>query len=145
MAGGSRKGLLQGFAEGKGQAGCWKTLSRSFLPEVPWGPAASPCGEGSMSPGLPLANSSPVLQPVLGVLQPRLQVPDAHLLLLQGRQVLLRGGRLNTMVVAAQHVLHGTPARGHVSVERGEDALIVLVPWPPDGSGLGLPQWPVWV
>ena len=58
---------------------------------------------------------SPVLEPVLRVLQPGLQVPDAHLLLLQRGQVLLRGGRLDAMVVAAQHVLQGAPARGRLS------------------------------
>lgn len=57
-----------------------------------------------------LAARLPVLEPVLRVLQPGLQMPDAHLLLLQGGQVLLRGGRLDAMVVTAQRVLHGAPA-----------------------------------
>lgn len=80
--------------------------SHSFLPEMPRA----------------LASCSPVLEPVLRVLQPGLQVPDAHLLLLQGRQVLLRGGGLDAMVVTAQRVLHGAPARGRSSVGSEEGA-----------------------
>lgn len=80
--------------------------SHSFLPEMPRA----------------LASCSPVLEPVLRVLQPGLQVPDAHLLLLQGRQVLLRGGGLDAMVVTAQRVLHGAPARGRSSAGSEEGA-----------------------
>ena len=80
--------------------------SHSFLPEMPRA----------------LASRSPVLEPVLRVLQAGLQVPDAHLLLLQGRQVLLRGGGLDAMVVTAQRVLHGAPARGRSSAGSEEGA-----------------------
>lgn len=61
---------------------------------------------------------SPVLEPVLCVLQPGLQVPDAYLLLLQWSQVLLWGWGLDAVVVTAQRVLHGTPVRGCPFPER---------------------------
>lgn len=54
--------------------------------------------------GIPWASlgcHSPILEPVLSVLEPGLQVPDANLLLLQWSQVLLWGGRLDAVVVAA--------------------------------------------
>lgn len=44
------------------------------------------------------------------------------------------------MVVAAERVFHGAPARGHVSAGSGKTCLTVLVPPPPDGSRLGLPS-----
>lgn len=56
MAGGSRKGLLRGFAR---RERCREGLS--LLAKVPWGPGSSECGEGSVSAGLPLASGSPVL------------------------------------------------------------------------------------
>lgn len=77
-------------------------------------PVACPQG----CPGLSLAACSPVLEPVLRVLQPGLQVPDAHLLLLQWGQVLLRRGRLDAMVVTAQCVSHGAPVRECLSARR---------------------------
>lgn len=84
-----------------------------------------------MSLGLPRAvpgPHSPVLEPVLCVLQPGLQVPDAHLLLLQWGQVLLRGRRLDAMVVAAQCVLHRAPARGCLSAGRDREDSKAQVP-----------------
>lgn len=56
------------------------------------------------------ARGSPVLQPLLRVLQASFEVPDANLLLLEGRQVLLRRGWLYAVVVAAQVVLGRAPA-----------------------------------
>lgn len=58
---------------------------------------------------------SPVLQPLLCVLQASLQVPDADLLLLQGSQVLLRRRWLYPMVVTAQVVLGRAPAGTQMS------------------------------
>lgn len=95
--------------------------SHSFLPEMPRA----------------LASHSPVLEPVLRVLQPGLQVPDAHLLLLQGRQVLLRGWGLDSMVVTAQRVLHGAPARGRSSAGSEEGA------WPCAVPGAREPRLPI--
>lgn len=54
-------------------------------------------GVPKASPGFHL----PVLKPVLCVLEPGPQVPDANFLLLQRSQVLLWGGGLDAMVVAA--------------------------------------------
>lgn len=62
-----------------------------------------------------LPMSSPVLQPLLCILQASLQVPDADLLLLQGRQVLLRRRGLYPMVVTAQVVLGRAPAGTQMS------------------------------
>lgn len=76
---------------------------------------------GGVPPGLLVATRSPVLEPVLRVLQPGFQVPDAHLFLLQGGQVLLRGRGLDAMVVTAQRVFHGAPARGCPSSGREEE------------------------
>lgn len=108
--------------EEKDRWGLWKwkgAPSHSFLPEMLRGPCSSECGAGGASPGPPRATRSPVLEPVLRVLEPGLQVPDAHLLLLQWGQVLLRGRWLDAMVVAAQCVLHGAPVRGCLSARRG--------------------------
>lgn len=57
----------------------------------------------------------PVLQPLLRVLQAGLQVPDAHLLLLQGGQVLLRCWWFDAMVVTAQVVFGRAPAGTRLS------------------------------
>lgn len=94
-----------------------------------------------------LAIRSPVLEPVLCVLQPGLQVTDAHLLLLQWGQVLLRSWGLDAMVVTAQCVLHGAPVGdvGHQGGREGgrgwastalrfqgtrDTSLTIPVPWP---------------
>ena len=90
--------MLQGAAEGRAGTG------ELLLTEEP------PATPSSQRYCRALATCLPVLEPVLRVLQPGLQVPDAHLLLLQGGQVLLRGGGLDAMVVTAQRVLHGAPA-----------------------------------
>lgn len=58
---------------------------------------------------------SPVLQPLLCVLQASLQVPDADLLLLQGGQVLLWRRWLYPMVVTAEVVLGRAPAGTQMS------------------------------
>lgn len=115
---GAPTGPQRGHCSGPGPRSHLK-LSRSSRGEVQegWGLVQRGAPSHSFLPGIAqppptTAPHSPVLEPVLRVLQPGLQVPDAHLLLLQGGQVLLRGGGLDAMVVAAQRVLHGAPARG---------------------------------
>lgn len=66
----------------------------------------------------PLFPCSPVLQPLLRVLQASFQVPDADLLLLQGRQVLFRRRRLYPMVVTAEVVLGRAPVGTQMSPTR---------------------------
>lgn len=79
------------------------------------------------------ARGSPVLQPLLRVLQASFEVPDANLLLLEGRQVLLRRGRLYAVVVTAQVVLGRAPAGTRpsptASVGLGGEADVSFVGW----------------
>lgn len=53
---------------------------------------------------------SPVLQPIDGIFEAGAQVSDAHLLLLQWCQILLRRRGADAMVVCAGRILHVTPA-----------------------------------
>lgn len=89
----------------------------------------------------------PVLEPVLCVLEPGLQVPDANFLLLQWSQVLLWGGGFDAMVVTAECILHGAPARvcpsevgdeeGRASTQLGQGAPNYLQAQPVPSALLG--------
>lgn len=117
---------MQGLAGALEMGSSWALLGKEppAAPSSQRYPGPSLLRVCSVSPGLPraapgpLVACSPVLEPILRVLQPGPQVPDAHFLLLQWGQVLLGGRWLDAMVVAAQRVLHGAPARGLSSARR---------------------------
>lgn len=88
-----------------------------------------PCRGGGLRP---LHPCSPVLQPLLRVLQASFQVPDADLLLLQGCQILLRRRWLYPMVVTAEVVLGRAPA--------GTQASPTRQCWCRHGLGRGAPR-----